>query len=1375
MSGNPDTQPAIGLDPPTGGNIGFLVVGVGASAGGITALKHFFSRVSEDSGIAYVVILHLSPQHLSNLAAVLQSETRVPVTQVTEAVKIQPDHVYVIPPTKYLTIQNEHIELVEPVRLRGGHTSIDLFFRSLADAYRKDAVAIILSGTGADGTLGLGRIKENGGFAIAQDPAEAEYDGMPRNAIDTGLVDLILPAAEIPDKLRSLSDGSRHLRMHEEEEHSSPEDLDFAPIREILAVVRQQTGHDFSQYKPPTLLRRIERRLQVHEFAGMAAYLPFLRGHPEEISALLRDLLITVTNFFRDRDAFAALEQEVVPKLFEGKAANDVVRVWAIGCATGEEAYSIAILLCEYAARLAHPPRIQIFATDIDESAIADARECRYPHTIALDVSPERLRQFFIKAGDEYRVKKELRELILFAAHNVLRDPPFSKLDLVTCRNLLIYLNRDMQERVLSTCHFALSPDRYLFLGSSESAEGAPSLFLATDKKHRLYTRRAIIAPIQAMPNPSRGDWNMRSPEMRNAGAAKITSYGELHQRVVEQMAPPSCLINEDYDIVHMSEHTGRYLRFRGGEPSRNLLEIAHPEMRLDLRALLLAAKARNNDADTTAESRRLCLEIEGKECVVDVSVRRVGATPAMATGFFLVIFDESTAAVAPGADQRGEDGAGLELVSQLEDELQQTRDQLHLTIEQYETSNEELKASNEELQAINEELRSTTEELETSKEELQSLNEELTTVNQELREKIEELGRVNSDLQNLMSSTDIGTIFLDRGLQIKRYTARAQQLFNITPLDIGRPLEHFTHKLDYQALTRDAEAVLQTLQSRDREVHSSDDRWYLARLLPYRTLEDKIDGVVLNFVDITEHKHAEELRRQTAILHEQSQILGLANVFIRTIDDRIELWNTGCERLYGYGRDEALARISHELLATEFPQPLDKIKAELLANGSWEGELVQGTRAGERISVASRWVLHHNDAGEPSAILEVDHDLTDRKRVEEELRQTNQYKDQFLASLAHELRNPLAAILSSLELLNDSEADDQETMQLARGVMDRQLRHLMRLVDDLLDLERLRRGRIALHKERVEISSAVNAALETARSLLEPHKQALTVSIPPAPLHINADRVRFTQILTNLLDNAAKYTAPGGRIELTVEAEGEQAVIRVRDTGIGISTEALPNIFDFFVQEQPSSESNRRGIGVGLALCRQLVELHDGTIEARSAGRGKGSEFIVRLPLAPAPLTAVPAQPDAADQLVGRPTRRRLLVIDDERDVADSLASLLRKSGHEVSTAYSGQTGIEAAIELKPDTALVDIAMPDLDGYEVARRLRVRLPGILLIAISGLVQEPDRARARQAGFDYHLAKPATAQQIEEIFAKSAHVTPKSRVSSPPSGTRSLD
>jgi two-component system CheB/CheR fusion protein len=460
------------------GHASSMLVGIGASAGGICALKQFFSRVTPGSGLTFVVILHLSPQHESNLAELLQVNTKIPVTQVTQTVRVQPEHVYVMPPSKYMVIEDGNINLIQPERIRGGHSSIDMFFRTLADAYGKDAVAIVMSGTGADGTLGLRRVKEHGGFAIAQDPVEAEYDAMPLSAIETGLVDLILPAAQMPDRLRALGEGGQRLQLPKEEEEKQEErqspDPEMAEVRAVLTLLRQRTGHDFTQYKGPTVRRRIARRVQVHGLPDINSYLNLLGEHPEEVPALLRDLLITVTNFFRDRDAFESFNQEIVPKLFAGKGANDQVRVWVVGCATGEEAYSIAMLLCEYAARLNDPPRIQIFATDIDERAIMQARDCRYPHTIALDVTPARLRQFFVEGDDHYRVKKEVRELILFAPHNVLRDPPFSELDLVSCRNLLIYLNREMQDRTLATFHFALAPGACLFLGASETAEGIP-------------------------------------------------------------------------------------------------------------------------------------------------------------------------------------------------------------------------------------------------------------------------------------------------------------------------------------------------------------------------------------------------------------------------------------------------------------------------------------------------------------------------------------------------------------------------------------------------------------------------------------------------------------------------------------------------------------------------------------------------------------------------------------------------------------------------------------------------------------------------------------------------------------------------------------
>lgn len=1193
---------------------GFFVVGIGASAGGIRALSDFFSNVPPDSGMAYVVILHLSAQHESNLPALIQSKTLLPVTQVTQSVQVERNHVYVIPPSKYLVMMDGSIRLAEPERPRGVHTSIDLFFRTLAKAYGKDAVAILLSGTGADGTLGLGQIKEEGGFVIAQDPDEAEYADMPRSAINTSRVDLVMPVAEMPAKLVALRDGAQRLRLpHHEEEEAPLPDQDEPALRDLLSILRVNTGNDFSHYKRPTLLRRIARRMQVHELMDLKAYLAFVRQHPEEVSVLMRDLLITVTNFFRDHEAFEALEKDIVPALFAGKGPSDQVRVWCAGCAGGEEAYSLAILLAEYADRLSEAPTFQIFATDIDERVIAEGRECRYPATISLDVSPERMRKFFVKEENLYRIKKELREKVLFASHNLTRDPPFSRLDLISCRNLLIYLNRQMQERVLEVFHFALRPGGYLFLGASESADAMPAQFSAIDKKNRIYQRGARVSTLRDTAGLVAPRWPIRIPDI--GSGANIRSAGQLHEEVVERLAPPSVLIDDDYNIIHASAHVGRYLQVSGGEPSHNLLRLAHPDLRLDLRSALLEVKAR--DGVGVIESRGLSIKLEGQLRAVTITVRSVPATMRPDSGAFLVTFDEMASTAAPIPDQQAESKNGVtEAAARLEGELQRTKDQLRVTIEQYETSTEELRASNEELQAINEELRSATEELETSKEELQSVNEELTTVNQEYKDKIDEVGRANSDLQNLMDSIDIGIVFLDRGLQIKRYTPQIQQLFNITATDIGRPLQHFTHNLEYDSMTQDADDALRTLRSIEREVRSTDGRWHLVRVRPYRSMSDRIDGVVFTFVDITERKASEEqLRQQAATLLEQAQMLDLAQVLVLDESHRIILWNAGCEQLYGYSSAETLGKNAHELLKTEFPLPLAELEAQLHRFGQWQGELVHSTRDGKRIIVASHWILHQRASNQPAVILEINNDITARRVAEDLLREADQNKDRFLLTLGHELRNPLSAIVSSVSLLGRIEGETQAASK-ARDIVERQLNHLVRLVDDLLEIERLTRGRIELRKAPIEISAVVTAANEIARPTIDAHGHRLELSLPEERIVVDGDLTRLGQALANLLDNACKYSPAGSLIKLSVENSAGAVSIRVSDNGMGIAPEMLPRLFDLYAQGQPSPGAELHGFGIGLALVRLIVEMHGGTVRAKSDGVGKGSEFTVRLPL---------------------------------------------------------------------------------------------------------------------------------------------------------------
>jgi two-component system CheB/CheR fusion protein len=1222
----------------------FFVVGIGASAGGIAAFREFFSAVPPDIGMAFVVILHISAGHESNLPALIQNQTTLQVSQVTGTVAVEPNHVYVIPPSKYLALSDGKIQLAEPERPRGAHTSIDLLFRTLAHAYGKDAVAILMSGTGNDGVLGIRRIKEQAGFVIVQDPSEAEYTDMPRAGIETGLVDMILPVGRMPEKLAALHDGVRRLQVPRTPEETPPTELDSNALRELLNLVRLRTGNDFTFYKRPTLLRRIARRMQVHGLHDLQQYLSYIREHPTEIGALLQDLLISVTNFFRDHDTFDFVENEIVPLLFQGKSRNDQVRVWSVGCATGEEAYSLAMILAEYASKLTDPPKIQVFGTDIDTKAIAEARECQYPPTIALDVSSERLRRFFTQEGNGYVIKKELRALVLFAPHNVLRDPPFSRLDLISCRNLLIYLNHEMQERVLGIFRFALRESGYILLGSSETADIVPSLFTPVDKKRKVFiSRKQPGLNYQPTDLPLPGKWQVPIPEGLITRGGGQSNIGELHYQVVEELAPPSVLINEEYEILHVSAHAGRYLQVGPGEPSRNLLKLVHPDLRLDLRAALLEARAR--DAHEQGESRHIMTRLDGQPTVVNLRVRAVVRGPEAARGFFLVMFDEDQQ-VTPLGGEPPRGSVDLELLHSLEQDLQRTKDQLRITIEQYETSTEELRASNEELQAINEELRSASEELETSKEELQSVNEELTTVNQEYREKIEEVGRANSDLQNLMASTDIGTIFLDRTLCIKRYTPRAQSLFNITLNDIGRPLEHFTHKLDYGTLTADADEVLRSLQMVEREVRSGQDHcWYLARLIPYRTLEDQIDGVVLTFVDITRQKDSEEqLRRQAAMLREQAEVVNLAHLMVLDHTDQVILWNTGSERLYGYTAAEAIGRNAHELLKTEFPAPPVEIDAQLRKIGQWEGELVHTTRDGKKIVVASHRVLFRRDSAESPVILEVDIDITDRHVAEEALRQAHRNKDRFLAMLAHELRNPLSAMVHCADVLEHADDLDSAAVARAKSVIRHQLEQIVRMVDDLLDIEGLTQGKIELVQQPVQLAEILQNAIETCHSMFEAKNQTLEVSIGDGDLYLNADSVRLSQVFANILNNASKYTPEAGRIEISASREDGIAVVNVTDNGAGIAPEMLPHIFDVHFQGEQVAQHELKGLGLGLSLVKSMVEMHGGSVETASDGQDKGSRFTVRLPIMPAPPQPL-VVPDAKPATARRTTASKRLL----------------------------------------------------------------------------------------------------------------------------------
>ncbi|HLO30913.1 MAG TPA: chemotaxis protein CheB, partial [Anaerolineales bacterium] len=741
------------------------IVGIGASAGGLKALQAFFEALPGDTGMAYVVITHLHPEHESHLAELLQSRTEMPVSQVNGLTIVEPNHVYVIPPNRRLVMADSTIDLAEFDEPRGQRAPIDYFFRSLAHGHH-NCVGIILSGGGTDGAVGVKAIKEEGGLLMVQHPDEAEYNSMPHAAIATGLADVVLPVRELAQKLVKYIRQRPALPL-------DPGDLDqgqLEAIRRILAHVHARTGHDFSQYKRSTLLRRIQRRMQIHGLSTLEAYLDYLRQNTTEASALFNDVLIGVTSFFRDRESWGRLATEVVPLIVKGKENADMVRTWVIGCSTGEEAYGLAILLFEQTDKLEFRPRIQVFASDLDENSIKYAREGLYPTAIEADISTERLERFFILEGNHYRVRRELRDVVLFTHHSVLRDAPFSRLDLISCRNLLIYLEREIQNTVFDIFHYALNPGGYLFLGNSESVESAHELFQTMDKIHHIYRSkpwRQEHPHIPALPlsaNPSAYAELYSAPHVpRMHSTVEIPRLSDDHSRALEVHAPPSVLINEKYAVLHVSETAGHYLVQPIGPITTDLLKLVRPELQPELRTALFQVFEKDQAILThpvpvrfNGHPHRVILSIQPRTQMTDEGEKR----EKQALVFFLE--DAQDEPPVEAAQERDETRKNT-LVMQLENEVRRLRGQLQASIEEYESSSEELKASNEELQSINEEYRSATEELETGKEELQSVNEELQTVNNELKTKLEEISRAHSDLENLMTSTEIGMLFLDR------------------------------------------------------------------------------------------------------------------------------------------------------------------------------------------------------------------------------------------------------------------------------------------------------------------------------------------------------------------------------------------------------------------------------------------------------------------------------------------------------------------------------------------------------------------------------------------------------------------------------------
>jgi len=958
------------------------IVGIGASAGGLVAFKHFFAHMPYDSGLAFVLVPHLDPTHQSLMVELLSRQTKMPVCEARDKMQAEANHVYIIPPGKYLAIKDGRLILSKPPQTRRPETAIDHFLRSLAEDQQEHAIGIVLSGTSSHGTLGLQAIKANGGMTMAQQPDTADYADMPQNAVNSGHVDFILSVEDMPAALLSYVQHAYVTGIWAplEPAASEREELD-----RVLYLLRARCKYDFRFYRKNMLMRRVLRRMSLNAIDQLAVYAEFLRKSPDEANHLFRDLLIGVTGFYRDTEAYKVLEEKVISQWLLHKHNDATVRVWIPGCSSGEEAYSIAMLLIESFSAKQKPLRLQIFATDIDEAALEIARQGAYPVSISADVSATRLARFFTQTGSYYQINKQVRDCVVFAAQNLISDAPFSKLDLISCRNLLIYLEPEVQRKVISLFHFALNEDGYLLLGSSETVGRNIDLFETVSKKWRLFRR---IGPTRRdkIEFPISSSYEQRSPLQATIKSAEKhdMNFAEITQRqLLDDYAPASVLINRKYEVLYFQGPTGDFLEAPTGEPTRDLIAMARHGLQTRLRAAGHRAIRENKIIRDNTPRRKH----HGAWYSCTITVKPI-LEPRQAEGLLLVTFHEHEVPPREDGDLQSENEIADEspLVHHLEYELKTTREDLQNTIEDMETSNEELKASNEEVMSMNEELQSANEELETSKEELQSLNEELSTVNSQLQDKVEELDKAHGDMSNLLNSADIATLFLDTQLCIREFTPATSRLLGLIPGDAGRPISTFATDFIGESLLSEAGTVLENLTPVETLLTTSNGRHYLRRILPYRTADNRIDGLVVTFIDITRRIESEaESRRMASVLHDSNDAITVLD-----LNGKITAWNYGAERMYGYSEAEALKLNITKLV------PADKREeTQHFLQSATRGEHIQScdtvrlTKDGQALKVWIVFTTLIDENGKPIALATTERDLSDRMQIDRMMAET--------------------------------------------------------------------------------------------------------------------------------------------------------------------------------------------------------------------------------------------------------------------------------------------------------------------------------------------------------------------------------------------------
>jgi two-component system CheB/CheR fusion protein len=1323
-----------------------LVVAIGASAGGIEALRELFDALSDSVGMAFVLVEHADGGSTSLLPSALRQFTAIQVTEVAEGQALAPDQIFVAPPNSLVELDRLTFRVRPAAGPESRRSPVDTFFRSLATSFGPRSVGIILSGSGSDGMVGVQQIAHEGGMTLAQRPDHAEHEGMPSSAIATGAVDHVLTPSEMARELLAYAGHMRDSALEEGALGGYETVLETLP--EICDLLQKTSDHNFKHYKTSTLVRRIQRRMQVLRIDGVQAYVDRLRQDVEELTQLFRELLVGVTAFFRDAAAFDVLAAEVIKPLLSQRR-SEALRIWVPGCATGEEAYSLAIVVREALSGLSEPPSVQIFATDIDERALSVARHGVYPASIAEGMSRARLERFFVKKGKGFQVIKEVRELCMFSPHNLITDPPFSRLDLISCRNLLIYFGPHLQQKVIPLFHYALRPNGYLFLGPSENISMHKELFAPVNAKFRISQRKATAISSSALLSSSASQRG--APRLQ---ALEVTAQPDLYQlmqrMLLDEFAPKALIVTEEGQILSASGAMDQYLSVTEGTFQNNVIRLARPGLRVGLRAAL---------SEAIKLKRKVVHDKVSVQLDSGMQRVRVTAQPMPRLGqeleLFLVVFQD-LGALSP----REEGGVATvsaeadSLIEQLEVELSTTRQDLEKTIQDLEAANEELKSSNEELLSMNEELQSANEELETSKEEVQATNEALA--------------RAHANLSNLLASTAIATIFLDESMTIQSFTPAVANLYNVLPTDVGRPLVHITHRCAHMpALPSPAELRRREGRQED-EVLTEDGSWYLRRAHPYQTYEGKAEGLVVTFLDVTQLKQAREQSHQ----HErQLQLITDAlPVLISYVDttQRYLFNNLAYERWFGISRDSLRGRQVSELIGEAAYRTAAPNIARALAGEAvgYEGELPYH---GARRIIRAEYVPDRDVDGVVRGYVSLKYDVTEERRMAQILaeakvaaEQANLAKSDFLANMSHEIRTPLTSILGYGELLQTHTTDPDNLACI--DAIRRNGKHLIEIINDILDLSKIEAGMLRTELVRMAPGGVLRDVVDSLR--VRAAEKGLTLDVShegPLPATIESDPTRLRQILLNLLSNAIKFTEQGGvQVSARLLQQERLLEIAVSDTGIGISAERQTSLFAPFTQADSSINRRYGGTGLGLAISRRLVQLLGGSISVESA-EGRGSTFTFRVgtgPLEEVPLQdeAVPA-PVLAVPPVSRLDERRILIVDDRRDMRYLIQTYVEEAGAIATSASDGAAAVEQVRAMQQegkafDAIVLDMQMPVMDGFRAAPALRAGGHTGLIIALTANAMKGDEERCLQVGCDEYLSKPVDRLRLLYLLAR---------------------